>query len=426
MDKYVPLLAVMLVFLASFSAATNLTAVTVFKDSPFGISNLVQSPDKIYPGDSAKLQFTVTDVGTAYRNAALVVLIPFGTVKGEYSLGTLSVGTAREITVNFDVPSTTKAGTYDIYMYATIDGGQAQVGTIPIVINSADLTNALLASVATQGDIVSGSDTVMAVNLKNIVNTDVQDVIVQMVVNSSGVLLPLSNDRAYIQDIPSTGQAQVTFDLAASASASPGYYPVTLLISYKVDKDAQPTISQTFGLAVKAPASVLVTTDQDPVALSANSSSTVKVTIANAGGVAVRAVYAKATADNFAFTGADNEFIGTLNLDDTASLTLTLSPKGQLAAGEYPVIVNVSFKDAANTERYQVKTVNVQYTGRTDGVLGTFGASGTRTGQRSGTIFGFDYVSIGVAIVILAIAGFLGYRYYQGRKKAPVTEGHKK
>lgn len=415
MNKAIPMFAVMLVFLAGFSAAANLTSVTVYKDSPFGIINLVQSPDKIYPGDSAKLQFTVTNTETGHTNAALNVLVPFGTANGVFNLGSMSVGAAKEITVSFAVPAATKAGTYDIYIYATIDGASSQVGSIPLVINSPDLTNAILASVSTQGDIISGSNTNMTVSLRNVANTDAEDVMVQMVVNSSGYLLPLSNDRAYIQSIPAGSDAQVSFDIAASASASPGYYPITLLISYKTDKATQPTISQTFGLPIGAQASVLVTTDQDPVTLSANSSSTVKVTIANGGGVAVRAVYAKATADNFAFTGADNEFIGTLNLDDTASLTLTLSPKGQLAAGEYPVTVNVSFKDAANVERFQVKTVNVQYTGRS-GILGAFGTSGTRT-QRSGTIFGFDYVTISAALVILAVAGFLGYRYYQGRKK---------
>jgi len=427
MDKYVPLFAVMLVFFASFSAAVNLTSVTVYKDSAFGVSNFVQTPDNIYPGDNVRLQFTVTNTGNSgYKNAAVNLLVPFNTVKSAYDLGTSYAGSSKQVEASFSVPASTKPGTYDIYIYSVADGAQSQVGKIPLVINSPDLTNALLASVSTQGDIISGSDTVMTVNLHNIANTDAEDVIVQVVVNSSGYLLPLYNDRAYIQSIPAGSDAQVSFDIAASASASPGYYPITLLISYKTDKETQPTISQTFGLPVDAQAAVLVTTDQDPVAMSANASSTLKFTIANAGGVAVRAVYAKATAENFAFTGADNEFIGTLNLDDTASLSLTLSPKGQLAAGEYPVMVNVSFKDAANTERYQLKTANVQYTSRAGSLTGTFGANGTRTGQRSGTIFGFDYMTIGAAIVILAIAGFFGYRYYQGRKKAPAAEGHRK
>jgi len=420
MDKYVPMLAVMFVFLASFSAAANLTSVTVYKDSPFGITNLVQSPDKIYPGDSAKLQFTVTDVDAARNNAALNVLIPFGSVRTTYSIGSMSVGEAKEITVNFNVPSTTKPGTYDAYIYATIDGANYQVGTIPLTVNSADLSNAVIASVTTDDLVVAGTDTEMTVTLHNVAGFSTDDVLVQIggSINSSDetseYLLPLSSDRVYIDSIKAGEEAKVYFNLAVSASAGPGYYPITLTTTYSVDKAVQAKITQTFALKVSAPASLLVTAE-DPVTMASNSSASIDFTIANSGGVAVRAVYAKAIADNFTFS-TDSEYVGTLNLDDTATVSITASPKGQLTAGTYPLTLNVTYKDAANVERYQLKTVNVQYTGRSS--LTAFGSGTIPTRTKSNTIFGFDYLTIGVALVVLAAAGFLGYRYYNGRRKA--------
>jgi len=418
MNKVLPLFAVFMVFFASFCAAANLTSVTVYKDSPLGITNLIQSPDKLYPGDSGKLQFTVTNTESAYINGALNVLIPFGTTRTAYSLGAMSVGATKEITVNFNVPSTTKAGTYDAYIYAVIDGASAQVGTIPLTVNSADLSNAVIATVTTDDVVVAGANTQMTVTLRNVAGFDTENVLVQIggSINSSdetsAYLLPLSSDRVYISSIKAGEEAKVYFDLAVSASAGPGYYPITLTTTYSVDKAVQAKITQTFALTVNAPASLLVTAPD--TTMSANSSASIEFSIANAGGVAVRAVNAKAYSDSFTFA-TDNEYIGTLNLDDTATVSMTITPKSQLAAGTYPVTLNVSFKDAANVERYQLKEVNVEYSGRS---TSAFSTSGMPTRTKSGTIFGFDYLTIGIALVVLSAGLFFGYRYYNNRKAA--------
>jgi len=418
MNKAVPLFAAMMVFLASFSAATNLTSVTVFDDSPLGVTNFLQSPDKIYPGDNAKMQFTVTNLDTSHNNVMLNVVVPFGAVRGAYTLGTMNVGSTKEVAVNFDVPSATKAGTYDIYIYATIDGANYQVGSIPLVINSPDLSNAIIASVTTDDVVVAGADTEMTVTLRNVADFDAENVLIQIggSINSSDetsdYLLPLSSDRVYVKSLKAGQEAKVYFSLAVSASAGPGYYPITLTTTYSVDKAVQAKITQTFALTVSAPASLLVTASDTSV--TANSSTDIDFTIANAGGVAVRAVYARALGNNFAFD-TDSEYIGTLNLDDTATFTTTITPSGQLTAGTYPVTLNVSYKDAANIERYQLKTVNVVVSGRS---LSAFGASGMPTRIKSNTILGFDYLTIGVALVVLAAGLFFGYRYYKGKKDA--------
>jgi len=418
MNNAVPLFAVMMVFVASFCAATNLTSVTVFEDSPLGVTNFVQSPDKIYPGDNAKMQFTATNLDTSHNNVMLNVVVPFGTVRGAYSLGTMNVGATKEVTVNFDVPSATKAGTYDIYLYATIDGANYQVGSIPLLINSPDQSNAIISSVTTDDMVVAGAETEMTVTLRNVADFDAENVLIQIggSINSSDetsdYLLPLSSDRVYVKSIKAGQEAKVYFSLAVSASAGPGYYPITLTTTYSVDKAAQAKITQTFALTVNAPASLLVTAPDASV--TANSSTDIDFTIANAGGVAVRAVYAKVFADNFTFD-TDSEYIGTLNLDDTATFTTTITPSGQLAAGTYPVTLNVSYKDAANVERYQLKTVNVAVSGRSSSA---FGVSSMPTRTKSNTIFGFDYLTIGVALVVLAAGLFFGYRHYKGRKEA--------
>ncbi|MFA5246579.1 MAG: hypothetical protein WC408_01665 [Candidatus Micrarchaeia archaeon] len=407
-------------FCACFAQAYNSTSVTVYKESPFGITEFTQVPDKIYPGDDVRLSLTITNVQTGYKDADLNVLVPFGEVKN-YNLGAFSYGSSKQLDVNFNVPTSTKPGTYEIYLYAIIDGGQAQVGKYQLEINSPDLTNAIIASVTTDDLVVAGADTEMTVTLRNVASFDTENVLVQIggSINSSDetsdYLLPLSSDRVFITSIKAGEEAKVYFSLAVSASAGPGYYPITLTTTYSVDKAVQSKITQTFALTVSAPASLLVTTAKDPVYAVSNSSTNIDFTIANAGGVAVRAVYAKAFADDFTFS-TDNEYIGTLNLDDTATVTVTASPKGQLAAGNYPVSLNVSFKDAANVERYQVKTVNVAYAGRSGATA--FGTTGTRTMQKQGTVFGISYLYIGIALVALAILGFFGFRYYKGKKAA--------
>ena len=78
-------------------------------------------------------------------------------------------------------------------------------------------------------------------------------------------------------------------------------------------------------------------------------------------------------------------------------------------------MVNVSYKDASNTLRYQLQTINVEYTSRPGFAGGAAGFAG-RTARSGSTLFGFDYTTIAGVIILLVVA-FLGYRYYQGRKK---------
>jgi hypothetical protein len=419
MDNKIILGLFMAAFFACSAQAVNLTSVNVYTTSPFGISNFIQVPDNIYPGDEVRLQFAVTDTGTSatsYKDASLNLLVPFLASTSEYDIGAFNVGATSQVSLDFNVPNNTEPGTYDLNMYAITDGATEQVGQIPLVINSPEYSNSLIANVTTEGTLMTGSDTHLEVRVANIAPVDASGVIVQMVVNESGILLPLGSDRVFISDIPSGSTAQADFDLAAEAGSAPGYYPVTFIMSYQIQQQPEPSVSQTVGLDIVAPAQVLLTANQDPVILSPNSSSTVTITVANSGGIAVRAVFAQATAKNFAFTGADNEYIGTLNLDDTATLTLTLTPKGQLVDGQtYPVVVNVSYKDASNTLRYQLQTINVEYTSRPGFAGGAAGFAG-RTARSGSTLFGFDYTTIAGVIILLVVA-FLGYRYYQGRKK---------
>lgn len=186
---------------------------------------------------------------------------------------------------------------------------------------------------------------------------------------------------------------------------------------------AQPAISQSLGVKVDANTALLVTSDQQT---NSDGTITVSLNIANVGDTAVRSVYAKASSRNARFVGANDKFVGTLNLDDSTTLALTVAAPRQNATQAPPVInVAVSYKDPINQEHVVNQEISL---GGSNGGSNGFPASAaqnTRFGRgQQGLYFGFSLIQWGAAALCLVVA-FFGYRWYNKRKKASVSAENK-
>ncbi|MBI5229357.1 hypothetical protein HY991_04555 [Candidatus Micrarchaeota archaeon] len=408
----------------AFAGVFNTTTPVVFTSSGFAISGLLQVPDRVYPGDQVRLRFYIENIKQVTSNdLRLDVLVPFQEQKQSYFLGNLVAGEQKEVIANFQVPNSTKPGRYFVFVYtADQSGNQAQVVEIPLIVNEPFSSNALIASTSYSNSMYAGDSLSLPVDINNIGTVAAEEVIVQMQFNSTNAFIPTGVDRVYIPRIESRGNSTVLFKVGVNAGTTPGFYPITLLISYKVDKVLQPTLSQTVVLKALAKTNLLITTDSSQPTAALGSSSSISVTVANVGDTAVRGVYAIASSKDFSFTGASDKFIGTLNLDDTADISLTIVPARNTQPGEYPLTVLVSYKDALNILHNQQKDITVRVVPAGSGSQNAgiqANANGTqRFGRQSQgfNIFGINPLYLGGAIFLL-VAAYFGFKWYKRRRK---------
>jgi len=402
-------------FAVTVSAAYTPPLPGSFPDSGFSITQLTQQPDRIYPGDHVQLKFSIKNTASAATNVRALVLVPFLSEQQSYVLGDMAVGQESSVLAGFEVPNTTKAGDYTIFVYV-IDqrGNRNQVGEMTLIVNEPSLANALFATVTSTEDLYSGGTAEIDMVVKNIGVLPAEDVVAQVQFSSGSSIYALASDRVYVSEIAPGGNATVHFTIGASSSAVAGYYPLSIQLTYKVDKAEQPKVNQSVSLRVLSKASVLITSDRSTA--TSGASAGLLVTIANTGDTAIRSVYASAASKDFSFVGASDKFIGTLNLDDSATLSLNLIPLNG-ANGERTVQVSVTYKDPLNIERTQVETITVDGTGAS--LNGTFGTSASqrfgRTSQQF-TILGLDPWLL-AGIIIVAIGAFFGYKWVKRREK---------
>ena len=410
-------------FVSAFACAAsfNTTQLVVGTESGYGISNFAQAPDRIFPQDQVVLKM---DFFTTKAEGATDVIVttntPFLSTDSAYSFGNLKQDEIRSVTLSFTVPSTTKAGTYTIYVYAKdANSPQKEVARIELVVNEPTFPGLLVANARSNAPIRTGGNSIIDVSLTNTGVLDAEDISVDIASNESKPFTPLEYDRKYVQKIAGGETVTIPFSVGVSSDASPGFYPLTVNINYQVDKVSQPTLKQKLGLKVESNAELLLTSDQSQAA---DGSTTLALTLANVGDTAVRGVYVKASSKDFRIQGASDKFIGTLNLDDSSNVALSLSPLQGKVQGIVTVLL--SYKDALNQDHSSTQDINVGFSGGFQGnsTAGQTPAGGG--GQRfirqrgdQGIFLGLNLLQLGLAAVLLLVVGFFGFKWYKGRKK---------
>lgn len=218
--------------------------------------------------------------------------------------------------------------------------------------------------------------------------------------------------------------AQVPFLVGVAADATPGFYPLALVVDYSVDNAIQPEIQQNLGLKVEANPQLLITSDFGAASTTSSSStggSLLTMTVANVGDTAVRGVYMKASSSYFRIIGASDKFIGTLNLDDSSTMSLTLVPQARVgnatSQGEPAVTVFVSYKDPLNQEHIVEQSIPVQLDAASalQGQASSNGSQRFLRQQQDQGFLGVSWMMWGGAVAVLALAA--GYWWFRMRKK---------
>jgi uncharacterized membrane protein len=430
------------------NAVFNVTAVQTSLESDFRISDWQQAPDRVFPGDEVNLKMSLSTVRTeGVSDVLTTVLTPFDEITSTTKIDHLSYNEKKTISRVFTVPVGTKPGTYLIYVYASASSiPQQEVARIPLIVSEPSVRDLLLAQAAYNESVHTGDSTTISINLTNTGVLDAEDVYVQLVLNASGPFTPLEYDRKYVKKIKADETIQVPFLVGVEADASPGFYSLTVSIRYSVDKAVQPTIQQNLGLKVEANQELLVTSDFGTGTAStsgtagASGGTLLTLTVANVGDTAVRGVYVKASSDYYRIIGASDKFIGTLNLDDSSTMSLTLVPRGASAAGgaafggrgnatlggagsEPTVTVLVSYKDPLNQERVIKQVIPLQVDSLAGGASGTqASASGQRfvRPQQNQGFLGISWIYWGGGAAVLVV--LVAFWWFKKRKKKQKQE----
>jgi hypothetical protein len=159
-----------------------------------------------------------------------------------------------------------------------------------------------------------------------------------------------------------------------------------------------------------------------------SSSGTPEVQVANTGNSQIRSVYVSVKPDGG--TSATESFVGTLNVDDFASVSLGSANTGR------NVVVTIRFRDSDNQEQSVTKTLgpsgNSSFVQQGNRSYAGNGGSGNFSNGRNQNPLGFilgpagrnspssgpDLTTIAIAgVVVIAIVGYGVYTFFlKGRK----------
>lgn len=420
------ILLLSLLFSVFACAAFTPTRLMSSSSSSFVVSDLVQSPDRVFPGDSVNLKLSFSTTKPSASSVLVTANVPFLTTSSTFSFGEIAKGEKRILSLAFTVPEDTKAGTYSIYLYAQDSvTPQQEVAKVQFIVNEPSLSGLLIASASYENAVNTGDTVPITILLNNTGLLDAEDVTVEL--NKSDVFTPLQYDRKYVEKVGAGKSVEIPFTVGVDATASSGFYALIVNIRYNVDKVLQPSIQQDLGIKVEAVAQILVTADVQR----SQTGSVVSLSIANVGDTAVRGVYIVASSDDFRISGSSKKFIGTLNLDDSSTMSLDLTPLPR-ASEEPSVKVTMSYKDPLNQEHVIEQQVPVVFgagpqqssapsssvSGQpASGQLPDATASQRFVRNRAQGFLGLDLIQWGAIIVVLAIAGFFAYRHFKGGRK---------
>jgi hypothetical protein len=233
-------------------------------------------------------------------------------------------------------------------------------------------------------------------------------------INSTSVFTPIGTQKVYFDSVPAGASVSKEVVLGVSSSAGSGFYtlPLTLTTS-----NGNPTLFDA-GIAVSATPEITVSLD--------SSSGTPEVTVANTGNSQIRSVYVSVRPEGA--QSATESFVGTLNVDDFASVSLGSTNVGR------NVLVSIRFRDSDNHEQTVNRTLQpignqsfVQQGARSGSQNQGYGNFSSRSRNPLGMLLGPggasssgpDLTTLVIAIVVVvAIIGYGVYAFFiKGRKK---------
>jgi len=379
----------------------------------------------LVPGTTNDVSFTLTNTGTSpvFQVHTLVaspaqasVLTQFPTVSELKS--NASVTDSMEIYVSDSIANSP----LEITFSTTYVNGQGVPGSYTQNVgfyttgSNSSLPGIVVSVSPVRNEISAGTPSVISFKVENVGTTSLSSPVLSLGVSSPLVVLQNSS-YAVPNSILQSGES-VTYEalVGSSTSASPGYYPASVTITYLGQSGTEMSTTFTSGLVLTGTIHLVI---QSPQVTQGNTTLSVSGEILNEGFSS--AYYASVTGSVSGVRGTSQaDYVGEIDPNTPVPFSLTLPYTPSRSALNAKILVNVAFKDSLSIVGTYNSTIQTTLAPESP-----TGSSSSSAGSSSGVDL-FTILELGViaALVVMAVVGFLYIR--RGKMKASPSEYEEK
>ncbi|VVC02438.1 Uncharacterised protein [Candidatus Burarchaeum australiense] len=397
--------------------------IQVSQQNPLVVKTSSTGRNSLAPGEKVSLDLELQNSGGVVND--LVITMPENSsfsLNGatQESVGSVSANTTRQITLTLLASSATTPGVYSVpIIFTYTDALQNPVDKIlyvgPVTVTEASAQYRIYFEPVTPTEI--GTPAVFRLTVQNMGSEEVSAVVD---LNSTDVFTPIGMQRIYFDSIAPGGNASKNVTIGISSSKSSGYYSMQLRLTPSTGQ----TIIYTTGITVEATPEITINLE------GTSSTGKTQILVANTGSTQIKSVYVTAKPNGVANAPVTENFIGTLSVDDYATV--------ELSSVSSQVDVEVRFRDSNNIQHTVKSTLDssegtINYTSSANmpgGVGGISNRTGGFAGRSSnplsmlfggaagGRSSGPDWTTIAIAVVVLAVITYLVYTRYWKKRHA--------
>lgn len=399
--KKIIILAIMLAIISIGAMARESI---LLKDNAAKLELVRVDPSPLKPGSVADIVFEITNVAsTSLGDVRLQIVdtFPYTLPEGEAattSIANINPGEKKTVTFRVKVNSDASEGMYPLSVQYYSDRNRIYTNyDFSLNIVKASSAVSIDSITVTPNKIPPGGTAEISVHIMNSFQYEMKDVSLKLDLNSASIpFAPLdSTAERKIAEIKPGATAIATFNVVTLPSVEANIYKIPLNVQYYDDAGKLYNKSDLIGVIIWDKPEISVNVKETSIILPERKG-TILLNVINKGltNVKLMSVTLKPSED-YEILSPNSVYVGSLDSDDDETAEFKISLKSKKSPVILPVLVE--YRDA-NNEKYQQEE-NVELKLYTQSELG--GSNGT----------------LKWIIVILAIAGIIGYVVYRRRKK---------
>ncbi len=387
------------------------------------VQTISTSNSIISPGNSFSVEVEVNNNGGSNINNLIVTTASNSSfsIQGasQQSIGNVDYNSSVNAVINLTSSTSTTPGQYTIpleFQYNNALGMTvSQILNVGPVTIAAPLTSFIL-SMKPLTITEVGGESEFNLTIQN-TESNVESYLVDLNLNSS-VFIPLNQSLVYLGPVNAGQSTSYVLTFGISNSVTAGYYQIPLQVTLASGQ----TVNQSIGVYVTATPGFTVTTSSGIGGIT--------IEVANTGNTEVRSVFLSATSKDVGIEGTSSQFVGTMNIDDIATLPLTVSALPSFQSGrvlgnfsrnsgkanQQPVIeLTINFKDLNNIPYTIVENVTLT---PAELIAASSGSASNFRSRQTGIVFlGIGIVEWVEIIIVLIVIYFIYTRYFKKKRE---------
>ncbi|MFA4848181.1 MAG: S-layer protein [Methanoregula sp.] len=299
------------------------------------------------------------------------------------------IGPGQSIPITFSVRAPSQSGMYYPEVWIDVTGGKSTRYPIPVNVNTAvgiQRQAILIMDTTLNGTANPGEEIPVTLTIRNAGQTLADDITVK-IENNSAVVAPKNADLYHLGAISGGGQQTVQLVLLSDKKANAGLVRIPVTISYSAIDGVLQTQKTGIDLMLKGKAELgFVSVDTNPPRLTENTPFDLTIRIENTGTGDAKQVSAKIDLPS---EGNKEAFIGKIKPGNDAPAVYLLEGA---KAGNHPYNLTITYTDDMGVHT-MIRQMNIR----------------VPAADNSGNII--------LGLIVLAILGFVAYRYWYLPKK---------